>query len=265
MISPISTFQSSSSGPPPPPVISRSHPHISKLTGLPCRCLDQYLRQSFDLPEHCFPCDDATALRLIRQAYPLTLTTHPKTLFNQLKLVSSTSNAKIYVTTTKCGFSVVIKKLVVFSNSSLQAYVDLEVALSFLSTDCPQILDYYFSARTLHNVWIVMENMTFGSIANIRARCFMDEYVIAYVIKQVLIGLRYLHKRYRMHRDIKAQNILVNGEGYIKIADFGWASQLTATTSTAKMHVGSLFWMAPEVQIPTRFELTRMKCHFILF
>ena len=52
------------------------------------------------------------------------------------------------------------------------------------------------------------------------------ETVIAYVLKQVLLGLEYLHSRHYIHRDIKSDNILLNSSGQIKIADFGYAVQL---------------------------------------
>jgi serine/threonine protein kinase len=44
----------------------------------------------------------------------------------------------------------------------------------------------------------------------------------------VLQGLRYLHARGIMHRDIKGQNVLVDDEGAAKLADFGGSSHIAA-------------------------------------
>ena len=58
-----------------------------------------------------------------------------------------------------------------------------------------------------------------------------------------LAGLSYLHCQNRIHRDVKAGNILLTDQGCIKLADFGSAS----IASPANSFVGTPYWMAPEV------------------
>lgn len=52
----------------------------------------------------------------------------------------------------------------------------------------------------------------------------ISENVCAYILQQTLKGLHYLHQRNIVHRDIKSDNILVNLEGDLKLADFGYAA-----------------------------------------
>ncbi|KAF0314674.1 Myosin-IIIa [Amphibalanus amphitrite] len=64
----------------------------------------------------------------------------------------------------------------------------------------------------------------------------------------VMEALVHLHQNHCMHRDVKGHNILLTGEGNVKVVDFGVSSHLAATLGRRNTSVGTPYWMAPEVR-----------------
>ncbi|KAK8791560.1 hypothetical protein WA588_001565 [Blastocystis sp. NMH] len=97
-------------------------------------------------------------------------------------------------------------------------------------------------------LWIAMELMDAGCLTEILGPDIdFPESHIAYVCRNVLNALAYLHRNNKLHRDIKSDNVLINSKGEIKLADFGFAVGLTQEENRRKSVVGTPFWMAPEL------------------
>lgn len=124
------------------------------------------------------------------------------------------------------------------------------------------------------HLWVVMPFMAAGSLHSILSHGFPDglpEQCIAVVLRDTLRALCYLHEQGRIHRDIKAGNILVDSDGSVKLADFGVSASIYETApSTSSAFSGPInhapppsgaalssscfndmagtpYWMAPEV------------------
>ncbi|XP_076249333.1 MAP4K3-like protein hppy isoform X2 [Calliopsis andreniformis] len=116
--------------------------------------------------------------------------------------------------------------------------------------DCrhPNIIAYYGSYLRRDKLWICMEYCGGGSLQDIyHITGPLTEMQIAYMCRETLLGLAYLHSMGKMHRDIKGANILLTEAGDVKLADFGVSAQITATINKRKSFIGTPYWMAPEV------------------
>lgn len=118
--------------------------------------------------------------------------------------------------------------------------------MSQIST--PEVVQYRTSFMEGSTLWIVMEYLAGGSLKElIDAIGPLPEDAVATVMRALTKGLRYVHASGKVHRDIKAANVLLAADGEVKLADFGVAGQMTATLKQRNTFVGSPFWMAPEV------------------
>lgn len=70
---------------------------------------------------------------------------------------------------------------------------------------------------------------------------------------QLLCGLYELHAHRIIHRDLKPENILLSKNGYLKIADFGWARYVSVPTRNYSPSPGSITYQAPEILLGSPF------------
>ncbi|KAF2144584.1 uncharacterized protein K452DRAFT_222876 [Aplosporella prunicola CBS 121167] len=116
--------------------------------------------------------------------------------------------------------------------------------------DHPNIVQYLGCERKEFSISIFLEYIPGGSVGScLRKHGKFEEAVVSSLTRQTLDGLAYLHREGILHRDLKADNILLDLDGTCKISDFGISKKtdnIYGNDITNSMQ-GSVFWMAPEV------------------
>jgi mitogen-activated protein kinase kinase kinase 1 len=75
-------------------------------------------------------------------------------------------------------------------------------------------------------LYIFLELVTQGSLRKLYQRNQLGDSVVSLYTRQILDGLKYLHDKGFIHRNIKCANVLVDANGTVKLADFGLAKVL---------------------------------------
>lgn len=146
------------------------------------------------------------------------------------------------------GFFFAVKEVSLLEQGSQgrQSIYQLEQEIELLSQFEHENIVRYLGTETVDSkLYIFLELVTQGSLAKLYLQYSLrDSHVSAYT-RQILQGLKYLHDKNVVHRDIKCANILVASNGTVKLADFGLAK--ATRLNDLKSCKGTAFWMAPEV------------------
>ncbi|TGZ77160.1 Pkinase-domain-containing protein [Ascodesmis nigricans] len=167
--------------------------------------------------------------------------------FQVLEELGCGSFGVVYKAIEKASGTIVAIKQIDLESSEDDIH-EIQQEISVLSTCAsPWVTQYYGSFVKGYKLWIVMEYLAGGSCLDLLKPGPFNEAYIAILMRELLLGLDYLHSEGKIHRDIKAANVLLSGNGQVKLADFGVAAQLTHIKSQRNTFVGTPYWMAPEV------------------
>ncbi|KAL3736629.1 hypothetical protein ACJRO7_025556 [Eucalyptus globulus] len=168
--------------------------------------------------------------------------------FDKGQLLGRGSFGSVYEGIADDGFFIAIKEVSLLDQGDrgrqIILYLEQEIAL-LSQFEHENIVRFLGTAKDDSNLYIFLELMTKGSLANLYQTYHLRNSQVSSYTRQILSGLKYLHDRNVVHRDIKCANILVHANGTVKLADFGLAK--ATTLNDVKSCKGTAFWMAPEV------------------
>ena len=167
----------------------------------------------------------------------------PRTFLTDMEKLDEGSTCTVY-TAMMNGKKIAVKEM--FLNEKNKSTL-LEETRLMASMKSEYIVAFYSAHQVDDTLWILMELMDGGSLTNIATFCDCQEPHIAYFAREILKALQYMHGQNKIHRDIKTDNVLLNQEGDVKLADFGYTAQLQDKNESRKSIVGTPYWMAPEL------------------
>jgi serine/threonine protein kinase len=112
----------------------------------------------------------------------------------------------------------------------------------------PNVVKLFETFESLKHIVVVMELCAGGDLLNyVRKRRRLKEEYAKYIFKQIIEGIAHVHAKGVLHRDIKLDNILLDGKGIIKIADFGVSRIITNINDKMSEQCGTPAYIAPEI------------------
>jgi len=178
----------------------------------------------------------------------------PQKLFLKTKFVDKGGFGQVYSASVKSyvkdgqKIRVAIKKI---DHSEKNVRYNL-MEIFFLSLcDHPNLVYYVSSyihdpkkSKVEPELWVVMEYLEGGTLTTASKATLSDNH-IAFIAREILRGLEYIHSKNWVHRDIKSANVMMGIKGQVKLIDFGLCADLS--TGPQMCMVGSSYWIPPEM------------------
>ncbi|CAD8125833.1 unnamed protein product [Paramecium sonneborni] len=177
----------------------------------------------------------------------------PEEEYELLEIIGEGAYAKVYKGRHKEDNQIVAIKIIPMVDEVENLVQEIKILKDCQHVNIVQFLKSYYKDN---NLWLIMEYCAVGSVLGlmeVMERGLSQEEISA-IMYSTLLGIEYLHQNKKIHRDIKAGNILLDHKGQVKLADFGVAAQLTYSCADKGTFIGTPFWMSPEVISKSRYN-----------
>eukprot|EP00899_Mesostigma_viride_P005346 jgi/Mesvir1/14812/Mv05447-RA.2 len=150
-----------------------------------------------------------------------------------------------------------MKHAVLSSPAAEAAKVNIhrEVAVLQSLRGIPSVCHLYGTFEDAEGVYLVQEYCPWGDLLDVLKEFegqMPEQILVPHVLAPLLKCLQHVHDKGIIHRDVKPENIFIDGAGHPRLGDFGLG--VTSEEHERMQRVGTLDYMAPEVLIGPTFR-----------